>query len=180
MTITKFLATWMYPELIIGIYLGMLLIPEWNPVLFLICLFFLCIMQSIAKSPVFLKSREKEGRKKAYLIVILSYLLCTVILFVIASGSVYFFSSLCLLIGSLVLGVVNNFTKISVHCGSVAIVASMCCVFMFPYGAIALVLVPLIIWGRTAEGFHTRTEAILGSAVGLIIPALIWFFTNAI
>lgn len=178
MIFTSFVARYLYPEIIIVVFLILLLSIDQDWVQLTICLFFICGLQAFGKSSIFLKERDREGRRKAYAVVIVSYLLCATIQVIFFQGSVFTYSAICMFVGSLLLAFLNNYRKVSVHCGSISIVVSMASVIFFPYGLIALPLIPLMVWARVEEGFHTREEALIGSLAGIVTPLVISFLYN--
>ncbi len=136
----------------------------------IVCVVLLGLMQFVAGSQRFVDARDNRGRMRGYLLIAVSYGSCTVAMHLCDPHSPLMFMSSCMLVGAMVMGIVNTATKVSVHCGSVSICASLLSVVVWPFGLLSLPLVPLVGWSRVHMGRHTAGQVLMGTVVGLAVP----------
>ncbi len=177
----KLLSLILYPELLITLLLLMVFLFLDDSLEALIVSFILlCLMQTLAKSSLFMKSKEREDRIAAYIVTMISYAVHLAIASCLFAGTAYHFIAICFFSGCMVMAIANAKKKVSVHCGTVALVSSVASVLFFPAGLVSLFLIPLIVWIRVTGKFHELDEAIIGSLIGLVIPISITIITNAV
>ena len=117
---------------------------------------------------------NRKDRFVPYVLMLIVYAICMSILFFIGESSVYFFVSVCYLIGTLVIFIVNNYTKISVHASGSAMFSSIfICVFGI-VGIITIIIIPIVMWSRYYSKKHTVKQLLLGAFIGFSIPILLF------
>ena len=97
---------------------------------------------------------------------------------VFTAAGLVFSISLCLLLNTAVLMLINRRWKISIHAAAVSgFVALLLTVALIrtggvPVYAFGLILaVPVVMWARLRSGAHSRGEVIAGAVLGLVAPA---------
>lgn len=95
-----------------------------------------------------------------------------------------------LLVNALIAAAINERFKISLHVASIAGLFSILTVLGMISGdpmpggpwvlGSALLLIPLLMWARMADGAHSRNEVLAGCLFGLMVPALELWMVNAL
>lgn len=77
----------------------------------------------------------------------------------------------CFIVNTVLLAAVNTRFKISLHAASVAGFVSMAAwLATGVVPALAIVLVPLVMWSRVQTGAHSLREVVAGATYGLMVP----------
>jgi len=105
---------------------------------------------------------------------IVSYLVGTVILYVLAVPKIISVLMLCYAVNTFVVLLISTRWKISIH--AIGIVGpSMALDYAFPpFGRLMIVLLPFIVWSRYVQKKHTPAQLAAGALVGFVLTGLIF------
>ena len=122
-----------------------------------------------------LRLLDKADRRELYVVTTISITLSAIVLAGIdAAPEVITVSAASALICA-TLGVVNQFTKVSLHTATITWAASMLGFAVNPIFFVALTLVPIVGWARIFRGRHTLIQVALGAFIAFGASALVWW-----
>lgn len=114
----------------------------------------------------------KEDRRYPLLIVILSYLIGTVILFTLHAPPMATSLMFCYFSNTLVVFFINLYWKISIHSMGIAgPTTALFIVFGF-FGSILAWLIPVVMWSRVYLKRHTMSQVIAGASLGFVFTGI--------
>jgi len=115
---------------------------------------------------------ERTDRNYPLLLVIFSYIIGTIILYLVNAPAITTVLMFCYFSNTLILFFINLYWKISIHALGVAGPSiAMIYVFGIP-GAIFSLIIPLVMWSRIYLKKHTVPQVIIGATLGLVFTAL--------
>jgi membrane-associated phospholipid phosphatase len=120
---------------------------------------------------------ERTERNYPLILVILSYVLGTVILYALNAPAITTILMFCYFSNTLILFFINLYWKISIHALGVA-GPSIALIYVYgPFGVIFSLIIPLVMWSRLYLNKHTVSQVIMGAMLGLVFTALqIYYF----
>ncbi len=114
----------------------------------------------------------KEDRFYPLLLVILSYIIGVVVLYLIAAPALTTVLMVCYLVNTSVVFLINRHWKISIHAMGIAgPLTALIYLFGWP-GLILTLLVPVVGWSRVHLKRHTPWQVIIGTILGFVLTAL--------
>lgn len=119
---------------------------------------------------------NKEDRIIPYVLIVLSYLICTLVLFEVGDGihQPLLFISLSYFIGTSILALINILWKVSVHTAGVGIFSSIAICTFGMAGMITILLIPIAIWDRLYLKKHSAPQLICGCIIGYLVPICLY------
>lgn len=125
---------------------------------------------------------NRTDRPNIYMFSLACYI-SAILLFAMADispKSLYVFICLLFTVNTLVFFTINRWTKISVHCASIATVGTLIITFIpmdqtgliLLAAGVFLIAVGLMIWSRVILNCHTLGQAVSGALLGAILPIL--------
>ena len=155
---------------------------QWTGIsIFFIFVFFLLILLGI-RFGFFsdLDISKREQRPILFLIGMFLTISYLIFLLLFHSPGILLVGSLALILGLLIIGIVNMFTKVSVH----LVVLSAFLTFMVLVEGweflLGFALLPLLAWARIKTKNHTLLQVVLGSVVGILTTIIIYVIVNII
>lgn len=148
---------------------------------FFICLYFLLILAGI-KFKVFsdLDVSKREQRPILFLVGIFLTISYLVVLFLFHAPQVLMTGTFALILGLIIIGVFNMFTKVSGH---LAVLSAFLTFVVIVEGWRFLggfILLPLLAWARIKTKNHTLLQTVLGSAIGILTTVIIYVIVKYI
>ncbi len=114
----------------------------------------------------------KEDRSYPLLLVIFSYVIGVIVLYLIGAPSLTTVLMLCYLNNTVLVLIINHFWKISIHAmGLTGPLTALIYLFGWPC-LIFTILVPLVGWSRVYLKKHTPWQVIIGSILGFSLTAV--------
>ncbi len=114
----------------------------------------------------------RAERNHPLILVILSYIIGTVILFAIDAPLITTTLMFCYFSNTLILFFINLYWKISIHAMGVS-GPSIALIYVFGSpGIIFSLIIPLVMWSRIYLNKHTVSQVIIGTILGLVLTAL--------
>ncbi|MBI5679511.1 MAG: phosphatase PAP2 family protein [Methanobacterium sp.] len=124
---------------------------------------------------------ERTDRNVPLLMVIISYLIGAVILYMINAPTITTILMFCYFSNTLIVFFINLYWKISIHSMGVAGPAAALIYVFGPIGVIFSTIIPVVMWSRLYLKRHTLLQVISGALLGLISTAIqIMYFTKII
>ncbi|MEG3225274.1 MAG: phosphoesterase PA-phosphatase [Methanobacteriales archaeon Met13] len=118
----------------------------------------------------------KEDRSYPLLLVIFSYVIGVIVLYLIGAPSLTTVLMLCYLNNTVLVLIINHFWKISIHAmGLTGPLTALIYLFGWPC-LIFTILVPLVGWSRVYLKKHTPWQVIIGSILGFSLTAVQIYF----
>lgn len=115
---------------------------------------------------------ERTDRNYPLILVILSYIMGTIILYVLNAPAITTVLMFCYFSNTLILFFINLYWKISIHALGVA-GPSIALIYVFgPFGIIFSPIIPLVMWSRLYLKKHTVSQVIMGAMLGLVFTSL--------
>lgn len=115
---------------------------------------------------------EKEDRKYPLIVVIISYFIGAVILYMLNAPPITTFLMFCYFSNTLIVFFINLFWKISIHSMGVA-GPTTALIYTFGYiGSILGLIIPIVMWSRVYLKRHTIPQVIMGATLGFILTAI--------
>lgn len=115
----------------------------------------------------------REDRILPYVLILAVYLINTLFMYITNQPDIYLFVSLCYIVGTFAMFVLNYFTKISVHAFGTAMFSTILVLVFGLMGAIAVIIIPVVVWSRHSSKKHTMPQLIMGVIVGLTVPIVL-------
>jgi len=120
------------------------------------------------------------NRLVPYSISALSFILCVIILIFLGNNLTYLFISSSLMVSTILLFLINLFTKVSVHVGGVSLVCGLSLCLYQLWGLPLFILLALVFWGRSYLNKHTYLQMIFGALIGLVVPFCMYYLLTSI
>lgn len=98
----------------------------------------------------------------------------TVFLYFLKAPAILFVALFGLIFGLILMELVNRVTKASVHVATVSAFATSLVLGFGPLYIISFVLVPLVAWARIKTHNHTKSQTIIGAAMGILITLIVY------
>lgn len=98
----------------------------------------------------------------------------TVFLYFLKAPAILFVALFGLIFGLILMELVNRVTKASVHVATVSAFATSLVLGFGPFYIISFVLVPLVAWARIKTHNHTKSQTIIGAAMGILITLIVY------
>lgn len=98
----------------------------------------------------------------------------TVFLYFLKAPAILFVALFGLIFGLILMELVNRVTKASVHVAAVSAFATSLVLGFGPLYIISFVLVPLVAWARIKTHNHTKSQTIIGAAMGILITLIVY------
>ncbi|MEA1893684.1 MAG: phosphatase PAP2 family protein [Euryarchaeota archaeon] len=115
---------------------------------------------------------EKEDRIYPLIIVIVTYFIGSIILYVLNAPPLTTLLMFCYCSNTLVVFFINIFWKISIHSMGVA-GPTTALIFAFgPIGSIFGLIIPIVMWSRVYLKRHTMSQVISGALLGFMLTAI--------
>ena len=114
---------------------------------------------------------EKEDRNYPLIIVIVTYFIGSIILYILNAPLLTTLLMFCYCSNTLVVFFINFFWKISIHSMGVA-GPTTALIFAFgPIGSILGLIIPIVMWSRVYLKRHTMSQVITGALLGFMLTA---------
>lgn len=117
---------------------------------------------------------KKEQRPLLFLVSIISALLYLSGLFLFHGPFILFVIAFGIIFGIFVASIINTKIKASIHVATVSALIFAVAMTYDGYYRLLLLLIPLVAWARVRIKRHTRSETIVGGALGIILALLIY------
>ena len=115
---------------------------------------------------------ERTDRNYPLILVILSYIIGTIVLYLLNAPLITTVLMFCYFSNTLILFFINLYWKISIHALGVA-GPSIALIYVFgPFGVIFSLMIPLVMWSRIYLKKHTVSQVIMGAMLGLVFTTL--------
>lgn len=98
----------------------------------------------------------------------------TVFLYFLKAPAILFVALFGLIFGLILMELVNRATKASVHVATVSAFATSLVLGFGPLYIISFVLVPLVAWARIKTHNHTKSQTVIGAAMGILITLIVY------
>ncbi|AXV37787.1 MAG: phosphoesterase PA-phosphatase [Methanobacterium sp. BRmetb2] len=153
---------------------------DWNDFIFysILSVFFAAILPSIISiiwiyhKKVEMDMPNKSDRIYPLLMVILSYMVGTVVLYAFKAPSIITVLMFCYLFNTVVVLLINFYWKISIHVMGISGPAPAL-IYVFGYwGIIFSLIIPLIMWSRYHLKRHTFYQVLAGAGLGFSLTTL--------
>lgn len=149
--------------------------------IFFIFLFFLFILLGI-RFGIFsdLDVSKREQRPIMFLTGMLLTISYLIFLFLFHAPGILLVGTFALILGLIVLGIVNMFTKVSGH---LAVLSAFLTFMVLVEGwefLLGFVLLPLLVWARIKTKNHTLLQTVLGSIVGVLTTIVFYVIVKYI
>jgi hypothetical protein len=129
--------------------------------------YFLAILAGIKIGVVSdLDISKREQRPLLFLIGMILALIYFATLFLFHAPGILIIGTICIILGIIILGVVNMFTKVSWH---LAVLSALLTFLIIAEGwraLLGLLLLPVVAWARIKTKNHTLFQTILGTVLG--------------
>jgi hypothetical protein len=146
-----------------------------------IFVYFLLILSGI-KFGIFsdLDLSKREQRPISFLVGIFLTISYLIFLFLFHGPGILQIGGFALILGVIVIGIINTFTKVSWHLAVLsAFLTSM--VLIEGWGLlIGFLLLPILAWARIKTKNHTISQTILGSVIGILTTVVIYVIVKYI
>jgi hypothetical protein len=149
--------------------------------IFFIVLYFLLILVGI-KFGIFsdFDLSRREQRPVAFLVGIFLTISYLIILFLFHAPGILQIGTFALILGVVVIGVVNMFTKVSWHLAVLsAFLTSIVLIEGWEFLG-GFILLPLLAWARIKTKNHTLLQTVLGSVIGILTTVIIYVIVKDI
>ncbi len=159
-----------------------LLAFEWTLVsLFFISLYFLLILIGI-RLGIFsdLDLSKREQRPAAFLVGLFLAIGYLIFLFLFHAPGILQIGTFALILGVIVIGVINTFTKVSWH---LAVLSAFLTFIVLVEGwefLVGFVLLPVLAWSRIKTKNHTLLQTLLGSIIGILTTIVVYVIVRYI
>jgi hypothetical protein len=123
---------------------------------------------------------RREQRPIAFLVGIFLTISYLIILFLFHSPGILQIGTFALILGVIVIGIANRFTKVSWHLAVLsAFLTSIVLIegWMFLGG---FILLPLLAWARIKTKNHTLLQTVLGSVMGILTTVIVYVIVKYI
>jgi hypothetical protein len=149
--------------------------------IFFIVVFFLLILVGI-KFGVFsdLDISKREQRPIAFLVGLFLAIIYLIFLFLFHSPGILQMATFALMLGVIVIGVVNTFTKVSWHLAVLSAFLTFLLLAGEWKGLLGILLIPLLAWARIKTKNHTLLQTVLGSIIGILTTIVIYVIVKYI
>ncbi len=111
----------------------------------------------------------KEQRPTLYVFCTFVAVLYITTLHFLHGPNILLITTLGILVGILVMSVVNQFVKASVHMATIASLLFALMILYHQMIVISLVVMPLLAWARIKTGRHSATEVLTGGILGSLL-----------
>jgi membrane-associated phospholipid phosphatase len=115
---------------------------------------------------------QREDRIYPLLLVILSYIIGVMVLYILGAPQLTTVLMFCYLTNTIVVLMISLYWKISIHAMGIAGPATAI-IYLFGWtGLLFSLLVPLVLWSRLYLKRHTPTQLMVGTALGYLLTGV--------
>ena len=147
----------------------------------LVSLLFVTVIPTAVTYYVSIKLGRKDGdipdrrlRSKPMMLGVLSYVIGTIILYLMDAPDIIWVLMLCYAVVTFVMTIITLYWKISIHSVGVVGPSMALAVAFWPWGLLYLLLLPPIAWSRYVLKRHTPAQLVVGALTGFVITGTVF------
>lgn len=100
-------------------------------------------------------------------------------LFVLNGPKILFIAIFAIILGIIMLGIVNRWTKASIHTATVSAFTLSLAILYGGWFVLSLLFIPIMGWSRVKIKKHTTIEATVGGFIGAFITIIVYIISKA-